>query len=430
MLARLSLQGLALAVVLVCPHRSSHGQESGQSGFLIASDASDARGDDAGLTDDEVVDNGAVLSTARLVLAHKEAVREKVRRGAAQSAGSNPETSGRGIVRRHGLPAGNEQIQDGGDGLPAEMFSKSESEQPVSGSNLHFIYYGVGRIDDKETEDSFRELIRRMAIDHWRTGQRHYVVFNEGVRPELISYARQWDVGVRIESDSAFRGASLALKAGKGFNAVLDTVSVSIDSIDLLGDWEKFLNGNVSGVGLAHQSAIAGSSLADASYSLSGMLRPTYHQTVTPSMMVRMGRIARVAGYGVNGAAVGLRFYQWYYDEISTRELVTEAASVAGGFAGAWMGAKVGGLSGAQIGGAAGSVLGPAGATVGAAAGGTVGAIVGAVGGGWLGQNYADQGIRSVLGDEDLERQVRREMFLESLMNYESQRRYEGTLRE
>lgn len=81
--------------------------------------------------------------------------------------------------------------------------------------------------------------------------------------------------------------------------------------------------------------------------------------------------------------------------DLTSREVVKTAGSVAGGWGGAWLGACLVGKAGAGIGAACGAPAAGVGAVPGAALGGLIGGIVGGIGGAfggsWLGETGAEQ---------------------------------------
>ncbi|MFM8478724.1 MAG: hypothetical protein ACKOEO_23310, partial [Planctomycetaceae bacterium] len=122
-----------------------------------------------------------------------------------------------------------------------------------------------------------------------------------------------------------------------------------------------------------------------------------------------------------SAGALGVRGYQWYTGEISTRQMTTETVSAAGGIAGAWAGAAAGGWAGAKIGGAVALVAGPEAVPVGAAAGGFIGTVSGAIGGGWAVQKLVSTGVDSIYSR--LDEQQQEILLAELLQFYERQSR-------
>ena len=109
----------------------------------------------------------------------------------------------------------------------------------------------------------------------------------------------------------------------------------------------------------------------------------------------RVARVARPLGRAAVVVGVGMDTYSLAREANQSRRTgnwnntAVEGARIAGGWGGAYAGAKTLGVAGATI--------GAFGGPVGIAVGGAVGGIIGGVGGYWAGSNLARMGAESAL---------------------------------
>lgn len=313
---------------------------------------------------------------------------------------------------------------------------------------LHRATGALGRLEVKDVTTSsqrsnlrnYQRQIREMGLEQRKTGQQQAFVNRRSVIPELREYAEKYQVTVYENVVTSDRNA-----ARQGTTPVTDV----LNEIDARHRLSFRLRSSATGFGLlmaarevplalkAWQNYREGSGLleeaefrtlstgAAGAFALSGSAS-TVASGMSPAgrwagRLARVGRVANAAGWAFSAGALGVRGYQWYTGEISTRQMTTETVSAAGGIAGAWAGAVTGGWAGAKIGGAVALVAGPEAVPVGAAAGGFIGTVSGAIGGGWAVQKLVSTGVDSIYSR--LDEQQQKILFAELLQFYERQSR-------
>lgn len=292
----------------------------------------------------------------------------------------------------------------------------------------------------KKNMQEYKRQIREMGLEQRKTGQRQAFVNRRTVIPELQEYAKQHQVTVYenvVTSDTNAarngttpvadviddieRSARLSFRiraTAAGFGVVMS----AIETPRAFKAWRSYVqgDGSLSEAGYRTLSVAAGGSFASSGVA-STIASRIVASSPWASRLGRLGKIARRAGMALSAGALGVRGYQWYSGEISTRQMTIETTAAAGGFAGAWAGAVAGGWAGAELGGFIGMFAGPKGASLGAAVGGLLGSVGGAIGGAWAGQTIVAKGVESIYSRLDEEQQDL--LFAEFLRIYEAKSR-------
>ena len=293
----------------------------------------------------------------------------------------------------------------------------------------------------KSSSRKYKRQIRLMAEEQLRTGQTQAFVNRRSVIPSLHEYAAQR--GVRVYENIVTTTNSLAAPNTIHINNVLEDLdrvartqtgirraglglgvaAATLEAIQSVRAWNDYLAGDDSVLEASYHTALTG---AAGSFAARGIASEILTR-VNPS-----GRTAAILGglkkystpfaVGLTGVSTGIRGYQWYSGELTTREFVTEASGnvggLAGGLVGAWAGAGAGGYLGLKTGAVIGLFFGPEGAPIGAAIGGSVGSFVGMVGGGvagaWAVQQATVYGVESIYSRLDATQ--KRELFV--LLSY------------
>ncbi|MDN3694665.1 hypothetical protein QWZ06_21535 [Chryseobacterium tructae] len=126
-------------------------------------------------------------------------------------------------------------------------------------------------------------------------------------------------------------------------------------------------------------------------------LRSSYVNTT--AMYGKYATRAGYVGYAISAAQIGYGVYQDKGKFGVKAQLAT--ANVAGGMAGAWMGAEAGAWMGMKTGATVGVWFEGVGAVPGAAIGGLIGGIVGGILGGKYGGDYAEDWASGILNKPD-----------------------------
>ncbi len=167
--------------------------------------------------------------------------------------------------------------------------------------------------------------------------------------------------------------------AGLGALLLVQNAPAAYKSLVLSLDATTRTNQTVVNLGKSGSLALSGAAMTAAG--ISDLSTATTTNATVRGLLTKVSRRGgAIAVVGFLGAE-GFMVYEYAFGEVTKREFVTSQAGllsgVGGSVAGAWLGAKAGGLSG--------SVLGPVGTVIGAGIGG----IAGGLGGGYLASTQA-----------------------------------------